>query len=61
MVPGKIFKNVGVYAICVSAFMTRCSLLILTYYIVRRPLPPLPVLLLAELDPRDVDLHLETP
>ncbi|GAA5851638.1 hypothetical protein JCM9279_002525 [Rhodotorula babjevae] len=33
MVPGKIFKNVGVYAICISAFMTRCSLLILTYYI----------------------------
>ncbi|TNY17839.1 ABC transporter [Rhodotorula diobovata] len=33
MVPGKIFKSIGVYGILVSAFMTRCSLLILTYYI----------------------------
>ncbi|BGP49968.1 hypothetical protein JCM10450v2_005873 [Rhodotorula kratochvilovae] len=33
MVPGKIFKSVSIYAILVSAFMTRCSLLIFTYYI----------------------------
>lgn len=38
MVPGKIFKSIGVYGILVSAFMTRCSLLILTYYIVRSSL-----------------------
>ncbi|GAA6048504.1 hypothetical protein JCM3770_006526 [Rhodotorula araucariae] len=33
MVPGKIFKSVSIYAILVSAFVTRCSLLIFTYYI----------------------------
>ncbi|GAA5876984.1 hypothetical protein JCM1840_007089 [Sporobolomyces johnsonii] len=33
MVPGKLFKSISVYAILVSCFMTRCSMLLLTYYI----------------------------
>lgn len=33
LVPPKVFKSISVYAICLSAFFTRCSLLIYTYYI----------------------------
>ncbi|GAA5957324.1 hypothetical protein JCM21900_000808 [Sporobolomyces salmonicolor] len=33
MVPGKLFKAISVYAILVSCFMTRCSMLLLTYYV----------------------------
>ncbi|GJN92806.1 hypothetical protein Rhopal_005844-T1 [Rhodotorula paludigena] len=33
MVPGKIFKSFSIFAILVSSFMTRCSMLIYTYYI----------------------------
>ncbi|GAA5879940.1 hypothetical protein JCM3774_005685 [Rhodotorula dairenensis] len=33
LVPPKIFKSISVYAICGSAFFTRCALLMFTYYI----------------------------
>ena len=33
LVPPKVFKSISVYAICGSAFFTRCALLMFTYYI----------------------------
>ncbi|GAA5937593.1 MDR family MFS transporter [Sporobolomyces koalae] len=33
LVPPRIFKDYSIWAICVTAFMTRCSMLILTYYL----------------------------
>lgn len=33
LVPPKVFKSLSVYAICGSAFFTRCALLMFTYYI----------------------------
>lgn len=33
LVPPKIFKSFSIYAICITAFMTRCSMLILSFYI----------------------------
>ncbi|GAA5850295.1 hypothetical protein JCM3766R1_001160 [Sporobolomyces carnicolor] len=33
LVPPRIFKDYSIWAICVNCFMTRCSMLILTYYI----------------------------
>ncbi|GAA5961653.1 hypothetical protein JCM3765_000464 [Sporobolomyces pararoseus] len=33
LVPPRIFKDYSIWAICVTCFMTRCSMLVLTYYI----------------------------
>ncbi|GAA6023817.1 hypothetical protein JCM11491_000557 [Sporobolomyces phaffii] len=33
LVPPKIFRDYSIWAICVTCFMTRCSMLILTYYL----------------------------